>query len=145
MPSIINIEVRVILRVIFIWRFYLTDNNNDSKTNRPKELAHRITPPQKNGVSWNWMKASPQQNVEIQQQHQFESSSSFQQQSVTSSSTTTTQQVLNGSFEVSQPLTFVTQSHLEKKEQWRKKNRIVGEFLKIFWLCVFVTIIVLTY
>ena len=64
------------------------------------------------------MKASPQQSVEIQQQqqHQFESSSSFQQQSVTSS-TTTTQQVLNGSFEVSQPLTFVTQTHLEKKEQ----------------------------
>ena len=59
------------------------------------------------------MKTSPQQSVEIQQQ-QFESSSSFQHQSVTSN---TTQQVLNGSFEVSLTLTFVTESHLEKREQ----------------------------
>ena len=62
------------------------------------------------------MKTSPQQSVEIQQ-HQFESSSSFQHQSITSSTSNTTQQVLNGSFEVSLTLTFVTQSHLEKREQ----------------------------
>ena len=62
------------------------------------------------------MNTSPQQSVEIQQQQQFESSSSFQQQSTITSSTST-QQVLNGSFEVSLTLTFVTESHLEKREQ----------------------------
>ena len=71
---------------------YLTDNTHWESWLR--ELASQ---------SCNWMRPSPQQSVEIQQQ-QFESlssSSSFQQQqsTVTSSST---QQVLNGSFEVSQ-------------------------------------------
>ena len=73
---------------------YLTDNTHWESWLR--ELASQ---------SCNWMRPSPQQSVEIQQQQQqFESlssSSSFQQQqsTVTSSST---QQILNGSFEVSQ-------------------------------------------
>ena len=54
----------------------------------------------------NWLQLNeifPQQSVEIQQQQQqqFESSSSFQQHSTITSSTTN-QQVLNGSFEVSE-------------------------------------------